>query len=301
MSGTTFSAGIEKPPRWQTWSKSSVAALITMFAGSFPSTTTVVPVGTMQTASTSTTCVPNGTVEHVAAEEVRERRPHAIDRDVHGLEGRATGRAHGADDDAGVRGTRRRGRGEQRREDRECEGRDQGSAARPSKPGESGGFDGLVHGATVRQRPRPTIEQPMLNFRSEVSGPVRSTAMAASGPEGVTSPAVPLQWPLVDRHEEIELFEATLVDPRAHGFVIHGPAGVGKTRLADQCLAVADGAGRNVARATASGGLSAVPLGAWPTCCRPISVTGVDLVTVVAEVRSVLLDQAGAGRRPVRR
>ena len=48
---------------------------------------------------------------------------------------------------------------------------------------------------------------------------------------------MPLQWPLVGRHEEIELFSATLDDPRAHGFVIHGAAGVGKTRLADQCLA----------------------------------------------------------------
>ena len=120
--------------------------------------------------------------------------------------------------------------------------------------------------------------------------------MAASGPEGVTSPAVPLQWPLVDRHEEIELFEATLVDPRAHGFVIHGPAGVGKTRLADQCLAVADGAGRNVARATASEGLSTVPLGALAHLLPgDLGDRRSDLVAVVAEVRVVLLDQAGSG------
>ena len=38
-----------------------------------------------------------------------------------------------------------------------------------------------------------------------------------------TDAAVPLQWPLVGRHAELELFSATLVDPRAHGFVIHGP------------------------------------------------------------------------------
>ena len=79
---------------------------------------------------------------------------------------------------------------------------------------------------------------------------------------GRTSAPVPLQWPLVGRHEEVELFAATLADPRAHGFVIHGPPGVGKTRLADQCLATADGSGRNVARATATEGSRSIPLGA---------------------------------------
>ena len=73
---------------------------------------------------------------------------------------------------------------------------------------------------------------------------------------------MPLQWPLVGRHGELELFVATLADPRAHGFVIHGPPGVGKTRLADQCLATADGSGRNVARATATEGSRSIPLGA---------------------------------------
>ena len=48
----------------------------------------------------------------------------------------------------------------------------------------------------------------------------------------------------------------------AHGFVIHGPAGVGKTRLADQCLALADHEGRNVSRATATEGARETPLGA---------------------------------------
>ena len=50
--------------------------------------------------------------------------------------------------------------------------------------------------------------------------------MAGSGAAAaVKSAAVPLQWPLVERHDEVELFTVTLVDPRAHGFVIHGPAG----------------------------------------------------------------------------
>ncbi len=107
---------------------------------------------------------------------------------------------------------------------------------------------------------------------------------------------MPLQWPLVGRHEELELFSATLSDPRAHGFVIHGAAGVGKTRLADQCLAHADGQGRNVARATATEGSRPIPLGALAHLLPPgIGDERCDLVTVMSEVRPVLLEQARNG------
>src|SRR6478609_5031101 len=88
-----------------------------------------------------------------------------------------------------------------------------------------------------------------------------------------TSTPLPLQWPLVGRHEQLELFTSTLADERAHGFVIHGAAGVGKTRLADQCLALADAAGRNVARATATEGSRMAPLGALAICFRQGSRT----------------------------
>jgi len=103
-----------------------------------------------------------------------------------------------------------------------------------------------------------------------------------------------LQWPLVGRHEQLDLFAATLADPRAHGLVIHGPAGVGKTRLADQCLALADRAGRNVARATATEGSSTVPLGALAHLLPAGLADERDLVAVMAEIRAVLRDQQGA-------
>ncbi|MBV9952382.1 MAG: AAA family ATPase, partial [Acidimicrobiia bacterium] len=112
-----------------------------------------------------------------------------------------------------------------------------------------------------------------------------------AGSEGEARPSVPLQWPLVERHDELEQFAATLADPRAHGFVIHGPAGVGKTRLADQCLAAAAAAGRAVARATASEAAGAVPLGALAHLLPPgLGDRRSDLVAVVAEVRAVLED-----------
>ena len=109
---------------------------------------------------------------------------------------------------------------------------------------------------------------------------------------------MPLQWPLVGRHEEVELFAATLDDPRAHGFVIHGLPGVGKTRLADQCLATADARGRFITRVTATEGLSTIPLGALaPRLPQGIGDEGLDLVKVLSALRPVLVEQSTT--RPV--
>jgi DNA-binding CsgD family transcriptional regulator len=118
--------------------------------------------------------------------------------------------------------------------------------------------------------------------------PARTAVLPTSVP--------PLQWPLVGRHEQLELFTASLDDPRAHGFVIHGAPGVGKTRLADQCLALADRHGRNVARATATEGSRAAPLGALAHLLPAgIGAERVDLVAIVSEIRAVLSDQGGRG------
>jgi len=102
-------------------------------------------------------------------------------------------------------------------------------------------------------------------------------------------PAPPLQWPLVGRDEYLDLFEATLADPRAHGFVVYGPAGVGKTRLADECLARAVVLGRRVARATATDGTRQMPLGAVAHLL-PAGVADrrYDLVAVFDEVVAML-------------
>jgi ATP/maltotriose-dependent transcriptional regulator MalT len=69
------------------------------------------------------------------------------------------------------------------------------------------------------------------------------------------------RWPLVARREELELF-ADVVDDRAcRGLLICGPAGVGKSRLADECAAMATDDGFAVGRATATRSTCAVPLG----------------------------------------
>jgi DNA-binding CsgD family transcriptional regulator len=109
-------------------------------------------------------------------------------------------------------------------------------------------------------------------------------------------PALPLQWPLVGRHDEVELFESTLADPRAHGFVVHGPPGVGKTRLGDECLSVAHRGGRTVARATAAPGIEAAPLGALAHLLPPaIGDARCDLVTLFDAVAPELRRQGANG------
>src|SRR4051794_1833030 len=101
--------------------------------------------------------------------------------------------------------------------------------------------------------------------------------------------SLPLQWQIVGRHEEVEAFERTLHDPRAHGFVLHGSAGLGKTRLGDECLAVAHRLGRNVARATAVPGMQAVPLGALAHLLPAgLAARRFDLLTVLDAVGSEL-------------
>ena len=152
---------------------------------------------------------------------------------------------------------------------------------------DAAGGERLEHEADRAVDDRRTWSTTGGHGRRPATGPVRSL---------YTSATVPLQWPLVGRHEELELFSATLGDPRAHGFVIHGAPGVGKTRLADQCLALADGSGRNVARATATEGSRSIPLGALAHLLPAgIGDERCDLVTVMSEVRPVLLAQARNG------
>lgn len=70
------------------------------------------------------------------------------------------------------------------------------------------------------------------------------------------------RWPLVGREAQLQDFDEVLRDPRRAGFLLFGPAGVGKSRLADECLERAIGAGRRVGRAVATAAAASVPLGA---------------------------------------
>lgn len=71
------------------------------------------------------------------------------------------------------------------------------------------------------------------------------------------------RWPLTGREGEIKSFESVLkYEHDSMAYMIYGPAGVGKTRLAEECLSRALEQGFKIGRATASGAASTVPLGA---------------------------------------
>jgi len=74
--------------------------------------------------------------------------------------------------------------------------------------------------------------------------------------------AVSTRWPLVGRREELDSFRRALDDTACEAFCIYGPSGVGKTRLADECMGLAEAAGRRVVRATADRSPTVVPFSA---------------------------------------
>ncbi len=71
-------------------------------------------------------------------------------------------------------------------------------------------------------------------------------------------------WPLVGRDDELGFIATVLRRPAgAQSLVLAGPAGVGKTRLATEALAAAEGSGSPTARVVATRSASSIPLGAF--------------------------------------
>src|SRR6266508_63810 len=77
-----------------------------------------------------------------------------------------------------------------------------------------------------------------------------------------TVPGPVSNWPFVGRSGELATFRTLLADPSSRGVLVYGPAGVGKTRLAEQFATIATGLGRACGRATGSATAATVPLGA---------------------------------------
>src|SRR5215813_10978535 len=70
------------------------------------------------------------------------------------------------------------------------------------------------------------------------------------------------RWPIVGRQAELTVFEGALFAGEHAGLLIHGRAGVGKTRLADECRQLAAAAGHPTERVFGSRSTAGLPLGA---------------------------------------
>ncbi|MHC5699964.1 LuxR C-terminal-related transcriptional regulator [Streptomyces tirandamycinicus] len=90
-------------------------------------------------------------------------------------------------------------------------------------------------------------------------------------------------WPLVGRDRILDLFTQAVRHRRVQGVLIHGPAGVGKTRLAEACRDRAEKAGLTTHWVVATAAAAAVPLGAVGHVIPP----GVDLSDPVAGFAAV--------------
>src|SRR5215218_9823149 len=79
---------------------------------------------------------------------------------------------------------------------------------------------------------------------------------------GAVAPTGTTRWPLVGRQVELDRCVDALDDGVALGVFVHGEAGVGKTRLADEVVARLSSGGRLVLRSRGSVASASIPLGA---------------------------------------
>jgi DNA-binding CsgD family transcriptional regulator len=101
------------------------------------------------------------------------------------------------------------------------------------------------------------------------------------------------RWPVIGRGTEVELCDRALGSGACAGLVIHGAAGVGKTRLADECRERAAAAGHPTERVVGSRTAALLPLSALvallPTGLdRPEPVGELNTVTFFEETRQAL-------------
>jgi len=127
----------------------------------------------------------------------------------------------------------------------------------------------------------------------------RKDSNGGAGDAAASAGSVRPRWPFVARHGELEGMLGALRDPAVTGVVLHGAAGVGKTRLAEEFLTAAAAGGWWCVRAVASARTRDVPLGAIAHLLPPrILLEGSDSVTLFPKVAATVKAR-GQGRRVV--
>ena len=104
------------------------------------------------------------------------------------------------------------------------------------------------------------------------------------------------RWPLVGRQRELDSIAAVLGDPGARAVVLAGTAGVGKTRLGAEVLALADGRGYATARVLATRTTSGLPLGALAPLLPPLVAPPDQPVDVLPWARAAVVAAGGGAR-----
>jgi len=91
-----------------------------------------------------------------------------------------------------------------------------------------------------------------------------------------------LTWPLIGRAAELER-ATTLLQANRGAIVLAGPAGVGKTRLATECLGIAAARGYVPLRVAATQGAAGIPFGAFASLV-PDLAPSTDLLEVLRQI-----------------
>lgn len=99
-----------------------------------------------------------------------------------------------------------------------------------------------------------------------------------------------LDWPLVGRANELDRVASALARPECSGVVLTGPGGVGKTRLANECLALAEQSGFATARAVATRSTATITLGALAPLLPDLGDKSLNLL---GAAREALAERAG--------
>src|SRR5262245_5728993 len=105
---------------------------------------------------------------------------------------------------------------------------------------------------------------------------------------------MPLRWPLVGRDVELARVAEAMADG-ASGVLLAGPAGVGKTRLATESVALADERGWHHAVVRANRSAATIPFGAFAPLL-PASAAGAEGQADALRIAGrAVVDAAGDG------
>jgi DNA-binding CsgD family transcriptional regulator len=98
---------------------------------------------------------------------------------------------------------------------------------------------------------------------------------------------------MIGRGRELGAIAEALADPDLHGVVLVGSRGLGKTRLANECLRIGADAGYATARAVATRSAAELPLGALAPLLPDLGGASADLLGIA---RRALADRADGAR-----